>query len=112
MRPRALLMLLARSVPGHARWLVHIQGLDHEQHHKADPGMEEVALQALRDGHLLLYCATSAMEPTVGMCKAKTAVEKIVADFLPKHIQPRYLSIFTSRWSGKGRSTPSTDAAR
>jgi hypothetical protein len=74
--------------------------------------MEEVALQALRDGHLLLYCATSAMEPTVGMCKAKTAVEKIVADFLPKHIQPRYLSIFTSRWSGKGRSTPSKDAAR
>lgn len=33
MRPRALLMLLAPSVPGHARWLVHIQGLDHEQHH-------------------------------------------------------------------------------
>jgi hypothetical protein len=39
----ALLVLLPPSVPGQALRLVHVHHLDHEQHHKAEAGMEEVA---------------------------------------------------------------------
>src|SRR5919107_3022785 len=45
-----LLLLLTPPVPGHAPRLVHIQDLDHEQHHKAKPGMEEVAPKPVETG--------------------------------------------------------------
>src|SRR5215218_10501865 len=34
-QPGTLLLLLTPPVPGHAPRLVHVQDLDHEQHHKA-----------------------------------------------------------------------------
>jgi hypothetical protein len=40
---RPLRVLPTQSVWGHAPRLVHIHHLDHEQHHKAQPGMEQVA---------------------------------------------------------------------
>jgi hypothetical protein len=45
-----LLLLLTPPVRGHAPRLVHIQDLDHEQHHKAEPGMEEVAPKPVETG--------------------------------------------------------------
>jgi hypothetical protein len=38
-----LLLLLAPPVPGQAARLVHIEPGDHEQHHQAEPGMDQVA---------------------------------------------------------------------
>src|ERR687898_1701373 len=57
-----LLLLLTPPVRGHAPRLVHIQDLDHEQHHKAEPGMEEDAPKPVETGtfRLLGYVSQDA----------------------------------------------------
>ncbi len=74
---RALLLLLAPPVASQTRRLVQIEELDHEQYHKADSGVVEVAPKPFETGTFASWAA-SAIKPTVGMCKSKITVAKTV----------------------------------
>ena len=52
--------------------------MDHEQDHEAEAGMEEVAPKRVEIGTLCLLRHV-CMELTVGMCKSKTTVARVVS---------------------------------